>query len=213
VAKRTTIKITPRVPRAPFSAPPSRVHHRARRPQKVGEPFEDGTPEFQKPEYRFCPRCGTLLEPALEHDVVRPTCPECGFIVYYNPAPAVGAVITREGEILLVKRAHPPKEGLWSLPAGFMEFGEKQLDALAREVREETGIEIRAATLLSVEDAADDPRTHALLIAFIADEWEGEPRPGDDASEVRWWPVGDLPQMAWQNHVRVVEKAREWLGL
>jgi 8-oxo-dGTP diphosphatase len=154
-----------------------------------------------------------LLEEQPDHDVVRPTCPECEFIVYYNPAPAVGGVITSGDKILLVKRAYPPKAGLWSLPAGFMEFGERQLDALAREVREETGIETLSATLLSVEDASDDPRTHALLIAFIIDEWQGEPRAGDDAAEAAWWPISTPPQMAWRNHVRVIEKARKWLNL
>jgi|GEM_PF-1338605 len=218
---RHQLRIPRKRPRANVKVPPTRVHTVKRESEKVGIPHEDGVIEFRRPEYRFCPRCGATLEPRAEHDVahparpvVRPTCPNCGFIAYYNPVPAVGGVIMSDDHVLLVKRAFPPKEGQWSLPAGFMEFGERQLDALAREVREEVGLEIFSATLLSVEDASDDPRTHALLIAFLVDEWQGEPRPGDDASAVEWWPiVSPPPDMAWRNHVRVLAKAREWLGL
>ena len=178
--------------------------------QRVGEPHLDGTPLFRKPEYHFCAVCGTALEDRTHHNEVFPTCPACGHVVYINPAPAVGGVIVRDGHVLLVRRAFEPKKGLWSLPAGFMDYGERQVDALAREVKEETGIDVHSASLLSVEDAADDPRTHALLIAFFVEEWSGEPHPSDDASEIRWWPLDVAPpDMAWRNHARVLELARE----
>jgi len=185
--------------------------------QRVGEPHADGTVAFHVPEYHFCPRCGTRLVPRPEHEAeggaIRPTCPKCGFVAYYNPVPAVGAVILLDGQVLLVRRAYAPKKDQWSLPAGFMEYGERQMDALAREVREETALVIHSGYLLSVEDASDDPRAHALLIAFLVDDWEGAPRPGDDASEVRWWPLDRPPaDMAWRNHARVLARTREVLG-
>ena len=187
--------------------------------QRAGEPHPDGTVAFRRPEYRYCPLCATLLEErGTEHnDEVHPTCPKCGYTAYYNPAPAVGAVILREAngapEILLVRRRFAPKLGLWSLPSGFMDFGERQIDALAREVAEETGLTLTSASLLSVEDASEDPRTHALLIAFIAHEWSGEPRPGDDASEIEWFSIDALPaDMAWKNHARVLAAVREVLA-
>jgi 8-oxo-dGTP diphosphatase len=178
----------------------------------AGKPHADGIVAFQRPEYRFCPLCGTRLEDRAAHGEVRPTCPACGFVAYYNPSPAVGAVILSGDRVLLVRRAYQPRKGLWSLPAGFMEFGERQIDALAREVREETGLEITSGTLVSVEDASEDPRTHALLIAFLVDEWSGEPKPGDDADEVGWFPLDALPEMAWKNHGRVIGRVREVLG-
>jgi len=180
----------------------------------VGKPPADGRVAFRKPEYRYCAVCGTRLECRMEHDEPRPTCPKCGHVVYYNPSPAVGAVIMNGDRVLLVRRAFEPKKDGWSLPSGFMEFGERQIDGLAREVQEETGLAMRSGTLLSVEDASDDPRTHSLLISFIVNEWHGEPRPGDDASECKWWSICELPEnMAWRNHVRVLAKAREVLGL
>ena len=182
--------------------------------QRVGEPHTDGIVAFERPEYRFCPVCATELRDMPEHEEIRPTCPACGFIAYFNPVPAVGGVVLRERdgvvELLLVRRKYEPKKGGWSLPAGFMDFGERQVDALARELAEETGLTMTSASLLSVEDASEDPRTHALLIAFIVHEWSGEPRPGDDASEVGWFPLDVAPDnMAWRNHVRILELARE----
>ena len=182
--------------------------------QIVGHSHEDGTVLFQKPEYHYCPLCGTLLELRDDHGAARPMCSRCGYVAYYNPAPAVGAVITSGDQVLLVRRKYPPKQGMWSLPAGFIEFGERQIDSLAREVVEETGLEISSGILLCVEDASDNPRIHALLIAFLVDQWRGDPVPGDDASEVGWFPIQEPPaDMAWRNHVRVLSKAREWLPL
>jgi len=211
---RHTLRIPQARPRARSQPPPTRVHRQRRRSQRVGQPHDDGLVEFAKPEYRFCPRCGTPLVDQMEHAELRPTCPKCGFVVYYNPVPAVGAVIVEGDTVLLVKRKYEPRRDMWSLPAGFMNYGERQVDALAREVREETGLEVFSATQLSVEDAADDPRVHALLISFIVDSWEGQPRPGDDASACQWWPIASPPpDVAWRNHTRVLAKAREWLGL
>ena len=182
--------------------------------QIVGHPHEDGALLFKKPVYRYCPLCGSRLHLQDDHGVERPSCPQCEFVAYYNPAPAVAAVITSGDQVLLVRRKYPPKTDKWSLPAGFMEFGERQIDSLAREVAEETGLQILSGMLLCVEDASDDPRTHALLIAFLVDHWRGDPVPGDDASEVSWFPIAEPPSdMAWRNHVRVLEKAREQLAL
>ncbi len=212
---RHTLHMPRARPRATVKAPPTRVHVPKRRSQKVREPHKDGAVEFKRPDYHFCPRCGTaLLDRTEPNGEVRPTCPACGFVVYYNPVPAVGAVILDGDRILLVRRKYEPKKDMWSLPAGFMDYGERQLDALAREVREETGLEVISAAQLSVEDAYDDPRTHVVFISFIVQEWQGTPRPGDDASACEWWPINSPPlDMAWHNHVRVLTKAREWLCL
>lgn len=210
---RRTLRIPQARPRSKTGAPPTRVHTPKRRTERVAKTPGDAVVEFTRPEHRFCACCGSALVDRTEHNgEVRPTCPACGFVVYYNPVPAVGAVIMDGDRVLLVKRKYEPRKDLWSLPAGFMDYGERQLDALAREVREETGLEVISATQLTVEDAYDDPRTHVVFISFLVDRWQGTPRPGDDASECAWWPISSPPaDMAWQNHVRVLATAREWL--
>ncbi len=190
-----------------------------RRVERVGDPQPDGEAAFQRPEYHFCPRDATPLEDRIDEpsDETRPVCPTCGFVAYHNPVPAVGAVILRNGaagpEVLLVRRKFEPYEGGWSLPSGFMDYGERQVDSLAREVKEETNLDMTSASLLCVEDGAEDPRTHALLIAFLVHEWSGDVLPGDDASEAGWFPLGRLPaDMAWKSHRRALRLAMEALA-
>lgn len=78
-----------------------------------------------------------------------------------RPVPAVAAVIIRDGEILLVKRAYEPSKGKWSIPGGSVEWGEPLVEALKREVREETGLEIEVDGLAGVFDliVSDRPET------------------------------------------------------
>ena len=93
----------------------------------------------QLAEWRACPRCATPLE----HDERSVRCPACGLQEYANPAPTVSAVIRDEaGRILLARRAYAPGAGLWDLPGGFMNESEEPLEALGRELREETGLEL-----------------------------------------------------------------------
>lgn len=187
--------------------------------ERVGEPHEDGEVVFVTPRYDFCPLDGTPLVDRREAEStdIRRTCPACGFVAYHNPAPAVGGVILRDTgagpDVLLVRRKYEPHKDGWSLPAGFMEFGERQVDALAREVKEETDLDMTSASLLCVEDGSEDPRTHALLIAFLVHEWSGDVVPGDDASEAGWFPLTNLPaDMAWKAHSRALAKAVEVLA-
>lgn len=131
-------------------------------------------------------------------------CPDCGFIFYRNPIPAVGAIALKEGRILLVKRKYPPRAGFWSLPAGFMEYGETPRHCAIRETYEETGLKIVPGPLVGVYSGEDDPRTHAILIVYQAASLRGRPRPGDDASSLGWFAVDKLPRLAFRAHGRAI---------
>ena len=89
---------------------------------------------------RFCPYCATRLGRRDDHGVRRPTCPRCGFIAYQNPSPAVAVIVPRRGRLLFVRRRYEPYAGLWSLPSGFMEYGETPEETARRETLEETGL-------------------------------------------------------------------------
>lgn len=107
------------------------------------------------------------------------------------PTPAVGALIIRDHQILLIQRAHPPLAGEWSLPGGRIEPGETIIAALKREVREETGLEVEPRELACVLDriGAD---YHYVLIDYLCDIIGGELRAGSDALAVRWASRTDL---------------------
>lgn len=102
------------------------------------------------------------------------------------------------GEILLIKRARPPWEGLWAIPGGRVEWGETMEQAVIREVMEETGLQIRPGEVAWVGEILDDatpPEWHYGVIDFFATIEGGELAPGADASEVQWWPVRKLDEL------------------
>ncbi|HWR83283.1 MAG TPA: NUDIX hydrolase [Candidatus Deferrimicrobium sp.] len=158
--------------------------------------------------YRFCPLCG---QPMVIREVdgrKRMACADtaCGFVHYQNPVPAAGAFIVRNDEVLMVKRAHPPRVGWWCFPAGFMEWQEHPEQTAIREVAEETGLQVRLTSFLNVYVGTDDPRTNAVLILYLAEVIGGELRAADDALEVRFFGFNELPEnIAFESHRRALE--------
>jgi len=108
-----------------------------------------------------------------------------------SPRSAVGAIVIRDDEVLLVKRNNPPGQGLWSIPGGCVELGETLQEAAEREIQEETGIIIRAKKPVYTFDVIerDDQghtRFHYVIVDLLADYVSGKPNPRSDASEARW---------------------------
>jgi 8-oxo-dGTP diphosphatase len=109
----------------------------------------------------------------------------------------VGAVITDErGRLLLIKRGHEPGAGLWSLPGGRVEPGETDAEALVREMREETGLEVEPGPLLgAVQRPAGDGDVFDIR-DYVATVTGGTLIPGDDAAEARWVSAAELESLA-----------------
>jgi ADP-ribose pyrophosphatase YjhB (NUDIX family) len=104
---------------------------------------------------------------------------------------AVSAAIVRDGEVLLVRRARPPMQGLFTLPGGGVEPGETLTEALLREVREETGLTVEPVALAGyreviTHDISGRVQRHFVILAFAARWVAGEPKLNDEISEARW---------------------------
>jgi ADP-ribose pyrophosphatase YjhB (NUDIX family) len=117
-----------------------------------------------------------------------------------TPLVGVGAVIIEENQVLLVKRAHPPIQGQWSIPGGVLEVGELIREAAIREAREETGLIVEAGDLLGVYDrvlrnAEQRVQYHYVLIDFLCRKVGGALAAADDAAEVRWFTRDELPAL------------------
>ncbi|NOQ22580.1 MAG: bifunctional hydroxymethylpyrimidine kinase/phosphomethylpyrimidine kinase [Candidatus Aegiribacteria sp.] len=162
----------------------------------------DGSSFYLPPA--FCAMCGGPLDKSPgEHGHL--FCGKCGFIHYRNPLPAVVLVVHDDERVLLVRRAVQPKKGMLSLPGGFLETGETPEECGRRELLEETGLHARDSRLLGVE--TDLTAYGGIILAVLeVKEWEGSPVAGDDASEVIWCPIRDVPELAFTAHNRLVEK-------
>jgi len=130
-----------------------------------------------------------------------------------RPVVAVGAIVVKAGKVLLVRRRTEPSRGLWSLPGGAVKRGEELREAVAREVREECGIDVRVEGVVEVldritVDQRSRVRYHYVIIDFLASWRKGRVRAASDVSEASWVDpaaIGDLPLTA--GLVPVITKA------
>lgn len=116
------------------------------------------------------------------------------------PLVGVGSIIIEDDRVLLVKRAHPPIQGQWSIPGGVLEVGELVREAAVREAREETGLIVEPGDLLGVYDRIlhnHEKRVqyHYVLIDFLCRRVGGELLAASDAAEVRWFTREELPAL------------------
>ncbi len=169
--------------------------------------------EHAPPPHRFCPYCATPLVLLDDHGTERPTCPACGHISYQNPAPAVGVILEQAGRVVLVKRRYEPQAGLWGLPAGFMESGESPEETAIREALEETGLAIDVEALHGAyKGAGSGSGARVVLLVYRARIRGGQLQAGDDAEEVGWFDLLDMPTLAFHSHKLALHEYHRALG-
>ena len=159
--------------------------------------------------FRYCPADGTKLgEPRPSGGA---TCPLCGRSWYRSSAPAVGAVIVEDGRALVTVRAREPEKGRLDLSGGFLGVGEHPVDGLAREARDELGVEIEVLEppLLLATHTYGPGGQYVLAIGFGARIVGGEPDPTDDVAEIKWVSAVevDSADFAWEHDRRMVQEA------
>jgi len=116
-----------------------------------------------------------------------------GWTYYAKPSLGAAVLIEEGGRVLLVRRAHEPVAGWWTLPAGYVEYGEAADETAAREAMEETGLVVSLTGLHGIFAGFGDPRGAGHLVVFYARRVAGEPVAGDDAAEVRWFAADEIP--------------------
>jgi 8-oxo-dGTP diphosphatase len=148
---------------------------------------------------KFCSECGTRVDAETPF-----RCPSCGFMHWRNAKPCAGALVERDGALLLVRRAHDPWRGFWDIPGGFCEPDELPAAAAAREVREETGLEVAIGELVGMwldRYEADSGTAQTLNLYFTATVLRGFAGPSDEADAVEWFTPQRLPtNIAFPDH-------------
>lgn len=132
-----------------------------------------------------------------------------------RPQLAVSASIFRDGRVLLIQRAHPPAKGSWSVPGGRVELGEPLHVALAREVMEETGLEIEILGLAGWREVlpANSGGKHFVVMSFAARWVAGEPVLNGECSDFAWLPPDALgPRQLTPGLQEIIDAARGLAG-
>lgn len=160
---------------------------------------------------RHCAACGNVLEERKIEGRRRALCTRCGTIAYENPLPVAATVLTNErGEVLLVRRARHPMKGMWCLPCGFAEKDEQIEQAALRELEEEAHVRGTVVRLLDAVTARDYFYGNLVMITFEVGNVTGTPAPGDDAAEVCFFPLENLPPLAFPCQERAIRRSQVW---
>ncbi|MCD6241607.1 NUDIX hydrolase [Candidatus Bathyarchaeota archaeon] len=114
-----------------------------------------------------------------------------------HPMVGVGAIIVRNGKILIVKRKSEPGKGRWSVPGGLVELGETVGQTVVREVKEECNLNVEVDRLIDVvdsltKDEEGNIKYHFVILDFFVKLKGGELKAGDDAEEARWVPLEEV---------------------
>ncbi len=148
------------------------------------------------PRYSFCPYDGTRLIVQSERMAPAiPTCTRCGFVDYGNPKPCVAVLIEQGGRVLLARRRVEPAKGMWDIPGGFVDAGERVEQAVAREILEETGLALTdICYFASYPDVYGPEKVPTLNLFFTARPDGGTLQADSDVAELRWFLPSELPQ-------------------
>lgn len=158
-----------------------------------------------KKEKKYCSYCGITIQKHFIDDKDRDYCVQCKTVYYENPLPVASCIlINNKREVLLVKRKKDPYKDMWCLPIGFAESGEEVKDAALRELREETGLFGEIVKLIDVDTIENYFYGSLAIITYEVQCIGGELAPGDDASDVRYFPINETPALAWSSNSKAI---------
>jgi ADP-ribose pyrophosphatase YjhB (NUDIX family) len=144
---------------------------------------------------RFCTQCGGNVQPAIpaDDDRSRCVCQTCGFVHYQNPKIVVGCIPTWQDRILLGKRSIDPRQGKWTLPAGYLENGETVTEGARRETVEEVQAEVGDLIPYALYNM---PQIAQVYLMFRAPMLNDRCGAGSETLEVRLFEESEIP---WDN--------------
>lgn len=146
-------------------------------------------------QFKFCPKCGSNR--FVENNFKSKRCENCGFIYYFNScASTIALIVNDKEELLIATRAHEPAKGTYDLPGGFVDMHETGEEAVAREVKEETNLEVTDVRyLFSIVNIYKYSGfdVHTLDLVYLCDVASTDnPKAEDDVSKLEFKKISDL---------------------
>lgn len=159
---------------------------------------------------QYCNYCGAKLDSGFIEGKERQVCRACGQIYYENPLPVACIILPNEKrELLLVRRANEPARDMWCFPIGFAEYGESIEDAALRELKEEAGVDGKVLQIVDVCSEKTEPYGELVIVTFEAEKIGGVESAGDDACDCAYFPVMNLPKLAFGSQDQALRKFME----
>jgi ADP-ribose pyrophosphatase YjhB (NUDIX family) len=163
-------------------------------------------------EFQFCPYCGRSLKKTSIAKKRRLFCDHCQWTHYRNPTVGVAVILMDKNELLLVKRTGSFADH-WCIPCGHVEWDEDIRSAAGREFKEETGLDVNIGPVFDVHSNFHDPEKQTVGVWFWGTKTGGKPEAGSDASDVRFFPIDELPSpFAFPTDRLICEKLRRCLA-
>jgi mutator protein MutT len=156
----------------------------------------------------YCKVCGYKTSEKDIDGTPRQYCNNCEYVAYIDPKLVAVAIVSNEKqELLLVKRNIEPAIGKWAFPSGYVDSGEAVEDAVVREAKEETNLDIVVEKLIGVYSNTGNP---IILIVYSATHTGGNLHPGIESQEVRWFNLNDLPKLPFPHDNKIID---DWHNL
>ena len=139
----------------------------------------------------------------------RPYCAACGLIVFSDPKVAVVVLIQQDGRLVLVRRDIEPFMGYWSFPSGYVDRAQNVEEEAIREVKEETGLDVKLERLLGVYSRQGNP---VILVAYAAEVTGGKLEALDEVQEVGLFSIDDLPDLPFPHDDEIIRDYTDFIG-
>tara|TARA_B100001123_G_C14960743_1_gene887583 strand:- start:259 stop:765 length:507 start_codon:yes stop_codon:yes gene_type:complete len=157
---------------------------------------------------KYCKACGHITTERDIEGTQRQYCNNCNYIEFVDPKVVAVAIVTNtQNDLLLVKRNIEPAFGQWAFPSGYVDNGEAVEDAVIRETKEETNLDIVVEKLIGVYSNTGNP---IILVVYSASRIGGKLSPGPESQDVKWFNLTALPKLPFPHDNKIVD---DWMQL
>ncbi|HJY99037.1 MAG TPA: NUDIX hydrolase [Patescibacteria group bacterium] len=157
--------------------------------------------------WKYCPQCKNGLDRSGEY----PYCKNCDLTIYQDSKPTASVLLVKDDKVLLAKRSIEPFKGMYDVIGGFLKEGEDPIVGVKREVKEETGLNIKILDFLGIYmDTYGSTGQHTFNVYYVGEITGGEMSAQEDVAELEWVPIASPPEMAFRSQDKTLKDLQKW---